>query len=231
MDYTAILERIRDDAQPLLGKGRVADYIPQLGKVRPDHFGMALGDAGRALPCGGRCHRAVLHPEHLQAVRLHAGFPTAGRGPVAARRARAFRQCLHSLVQLEYEQGLPRNPFINAGALVVTDVLCSRFVQAESARCSSCAGCAARTASTTTERWRARSWPMPTATRHGAFHEELRPYRDAGAGGDRRLLPSVRDHHELRGTGAPPCSSPTAAWCRGAASACWHRARPSGCRR
>src|SRR4051794_39618595 len=29
----------------------------------------------------------------------------------------------NSLVQLEYENGIPRNPFINAGALVVTDRL------------------------------------------------------------------------------------------------------------
>ncbi len=29
----------------------------------------------------------------------------------------------NSLVQLEYEKGRPRNPFINAGALAVTDRL------------------------------------------------------------------------------------------------------------
>ncbi|MFP3648086.1 glutaminase, partial [Paraburkholderia sp. SIMBA_054] len=39
----------------------------------------------------------------------------------------------NSLVQLEAEHGKPRNPFINAGALIVTDVLCRRFVQAETA--------------------------------------------------------------------------------------------------
>ena len=39
----------------------------------------------------------------------------------------------NSLVQLEAERGKPRNPFINAGALVITDVLCRRFVQAEAA--------------------------------------------------------------------------------------------------
>jgi len=31
----------------------------------------------------------------------------------------------NSLVQLEYEQGIPRNPFINAGALVIADILIS----------------------------------------------------------------------------------------------------------
>ncbi|CAM3764962.1 Glutaminase [Bordetella sputigena] len=39
----------------------------------------------------------------------------------------------NSLVQLEAENGKPRNPFINAGALVITDVLCRRFVSAETA--------------------------------------------------------------------------------------------------
>ena len=33
----------------------------------------------------------------------------------------------NSIAQLEYEKGIPRNPFINAGALVITDALCSKF--------------------------------------------------------------------------------------------------------
>jgi glutaminase len=33
----------------------------------------------------------------------------------------------NSMVQLETERGIPRNPFINAGALVVTDILTTRF--------------------------------------------------------------------------------------------------------
>jgi glutaminase len=39
----------------------------------------------------------------------------------------------NSLVQLEFEHGVPRNPFINAGALVVTDVVSSHYVQTERA--------------------------------------------------------------------------------------------------
>jgi glutaminase len=33
----------------------------------------------------------------------------------------------NSMVQLETEHGIPRNPFINAGALVVTDILTTRY--------------------------------------------------------------------------------------------------------
>lgn len=42
MNYTPILDAIRRDLQPHLGSGRVADYIPELAKVRADHFGMAI---------------------------------------------------------------------------------------------------------------------------------------------------------------------------------------------
>ena len=43
----------------------------------------------------------------------------SGIGSAASRRAIAF----NSIVQLEYENGKPRNPFINAGAIAVTDTL------------------------------------------------------------------------------------------------------------
>lgn len=33
----------------------------------------------------------------------------------------------NSLVQLEYENGIPRNPFINAGAIVITDLLMNKY--------------------------------------------------------------------------------------------------------
>ncbi len=33
----------------------------------------------------------------------------------------------NSLVQLEYDEGIPRNPFINAGALIISDVLVSHL--------------------------------------------------------------------------------------------------------
>ena len=33
----------------------------------------------------------------------------------------------NSLVQLEYDDGIPRNPFINAGAIVICDYLISRL--------------------------------------------------------------------------------------------------------
>ena len=42
MNYQAILEDIYQEVRPLIGKGKVADYIPALARVRPDQFAMAV---------------------------------------------------------------------------------------------------------------------------------------------------------------------------------------------
>ncbi|MDR3096212.1 MAG: glutaminase [Paraburkholderia sp.] len=132
-NYQAILEQIHHDIAPWRTAGHVADYIPELATVRADHFGMAIVTAD------GTVHRtgdadvrfSIQSISKLFACTLafqllgDALWQRVGREPSGT----AF----NSLVQLEFEAGKPRNPFINAGALVVTDVLCRRFVQAETA--------------------------------------------------------------------------------------------------
>lgn len=132
-NYQAILERIHRDVAPWLTAGRVADYIPELATVRADHFGMAIVTVdGKVYRTGDADVRfSIQSISKLFACTLafqllgDALWKRVGREPSGT----AF----NSLVQLEFEAGKPRNPFINAGALVVTDVLCRRFVQAETA--------------------------------------------------------------------------------------------------
>lgn len=133
MNYTPILDDIRRDLQPYIGTGRVADYIPELAKVRADHFGMAIVTVDGQVHCTGDAdvRFSIQSISKLFACTLafqllgDALWERVGREPSGT----AF----NSLVQLEFEAGKPRNPFINAGALVVTDVLCRRFVRAETA--------------------------------------------------------------------------------------------------
>ncbi|TAM06673.1 MAG: glutaminase [Paraburkholderia sp.] len=132
-NYQAILERIHRDIAPWRTAGRVADYIPELATVRADHFGMAIVTVdGQVYRTGDADVRfSIQSISKLFACTLafqllgDALWKRVGREPSGT----AF----NSLVQLEFEAGKPRNPFINAGALVVTDVLCRRFVQAETA--------------------------------------------------------------------------------------------------
>jgi glutaminase len=134
MNYSGILDQIHHDLKPWLGTGRVADYIPELARISADRFGMAVvtiaGDVFRTGEADTRF--SIQSISKLFACTLafqllgDALWQRVGREPSGT----AF----NSLVQLEAEQGKPRNPFINAGALVVTDVLCRRFVQAETAQ-------------------------------------------------------------------------------------------------
>ena len=132
-NYQAILERIYRDIEPWRTAGRVADYIPELANVPPERFGMAVVTLdGGAFSVGDAHERfSIQSISKLFACTLafqlvgDALWERVGREPSGT----AF----NSLVQLESERGKPRNPFINAGALVVTDVLCRRFVGAETA--------------------------------------------------------------------------------------------------
>jgi glutaminase len=130
-DYQEILETIHAEVRPLLRKGKVAGYIPELSKVSPDQFGMAVyGLDGRTWSVGDAATKFSLQSiTKLFALALafaregDAIWQRVGREPSG--------NPFNSLVQLEYERGIPRNPFINAGALVITDILASRYVQAE----------------------------------------------------------------------------------------------------
>jgi glutaminase len=107
-------------AQP---RGRVADYIPELAKVSASHFGLAVVLAdGRELVAGdadtGFSIQSVSKVFALvEALASHgeAVWQRVGREPSGS----AF----NSIVQLEAEGGKPRNPFINAGAIAVTDLI------------------------------------------------------------------------------------------------------------
>ena len=127
MDYNAILQRIQKEVSQLYGCGKVADYIPALAKVQPHKFGMAVrltngeeysvGDASETFSIQSISKLIVL-ALYIRKCGLEIGN-RVGVEPSGT----AF----NSLVQLEYEQGIPRNPFINAGAIVLTDGLLSIY--------------------------------------------------------------------------------------------------------
>ncbi len=103
--------------------GQVADYIPEIASIDPAQFGIevALPD-GRILRSGqadvGFSIQSISKVFSLACVLGRIGeqvWNRVGREPSGER--------LDSIFLLEQEKGRPRNPFINAGALVVTDEL------------------------------------------------------------------------------------------------------------
>lgn len=125
MDYPTLLAELAAEVQPLLGRGRVADYIPLLAQADPSRFGLALAalDGGE---CGTGDDQESFSIQSISKVfALALTLPHLGEALWRRVGKEPSGNPFNSLVQLEYERGLPRNPFINAGALVITDSLLS----------------------------------------------------------------------------------------------------------
>lgn len=124
----AILENILRQVRPLIGQGKVADYIPALATVDGSRLGIAIctvdgqlfqaGDAQErfSIQSISKVLSLVVAMRHYSEEEI---WQRVGKDPSGSP--------FNSLVQLEMEQGIPRNPFINAGALVVCDMLQGRL--------------------------------------------------------------------------------------------------------
>jgi glutaminase len=123
VDYQQILAEIEAEVQPLLGKGRVADYIPPLAEVDPGRFGMAVRLVDGTDFCVGEADNAFSIQSVSKAFRLAAAARTHGEAIWKRVGREPSGTSFNSLIQLEEEKGIPRNPMINAGALVVMDAL------------------------------------------------------------------------------------------------------------
>ena len=126
MDYQKLIEEIHAEVEQMNLHGQVATYIPELAKMDLHKFGISLiTTQGEEFKVGHTNDKfsiqsiskvftlAMVFPKEKDNLWKRVGVEPSGN---------AF----NSLAQLEYENGVPRNPLINAGALVVTDLLHSK---------------------------------------------------------------------------------------------------------
>jgi glutaminase len=106
-------------------RGEVATYIPELARIDPKGFGLVVIDAEGSVAAGGDSET----PFSIQSISKVFTL-TLALGKIGDRLWRRVGRepsgsPFNSIVQLEFERGIPRNPFINAGAIAVTDVILS----------------------------------------------------------------------------------------------------------
>ena len=122
-DLQALVNDIHKEIAARTERGKVADYIPPLAEVDPAHFGIAVTtvDGEEFVAGDADTPFSIQSVSKVFTLTLALGmvgdrlWNRVGREPSGTG--------FNSIVQLEREEGKPRNPFINAGAIAVADVL------------------------------------------------------------------------------------------------------------
>lgn len=104
-------------------RGKAASYIPELASVDTNQFAIAVAGIDGQVHCAGDVGTqfSIQSVSKVFTLTLALGklgdtiWSRVGREPSG--------NAFNSIMQLEHEKGRPRNPFINAGAITVADLI------------------------------------------------------------------------------------------------------------
>ena len=124
-DLAHVVRDIADEMRQRTDRGEVATYIPELARVDPKAFGLVVIDADGKVVSAGDSETAFSIQSISKVFTLTLALGRAGNRLWRRVGREPSGSPFNSIVQLERERGIPRNPFINAGAIAVTDVILS----------------------------------------------------------------------------------------------------------
>jgi glutaminase len=125
MDFQKILDEIKTEIEPLKRDGNSASYIPELAKVNPDKYGVHISTVDGKQCCIGDSNEKFSIQSISKVFSTSLAFTMLGDGIWKRVGVEPAGTSFNSLIRLEFENGIPQNPFINAGALVIADILIS----------------------------------------------------------------------------------------------------------
>lgn len=123
MNYKVILQEIYNESKKLPTQGKVTSSIPELEKVDSDKFGIHLTTIEEEDFGIGDSEEKFSIQSISKALTVALAFSFLDEKIWERVGVEPSGSAFNSLVQLEYEKGIPRNPFINAGAIVIADML------------------------------------------------------------------------------------------------------------
>jgi glutaminase len=123
MDIDSVLVEVAAEAAPHRGEGKLANYIPALAQVDPMKFGIAFADKEGRVHGAGDCGEPFSIQSISKVFTLALALDRVGSSLWERVGREPSGSAFNSIVQLEQEHGVPRNPLINPGAMVVTDQL------------------------------------------------------------------------------------------------------------
>ena len=131
MSYQDILKQIYEEIKPFSQEGKQADYIPALAQIDPDQFGICIHTVDNDVYPYMQADTRFSIQSITKVFSLAIGLSIKGESLWTRVGKEPSGTAFNSLFQLEMEKGKPRNPFINSGALVLTDILLSELENPE----------------------------------------------------------------------------------------------------
>ena len=123
VDYQSVITSVCEAVQQETDRGQVASYIPALGRIDSNKLGASLVTLEGEVFNYGDSQEPFSIQSISKVISLTLALNRVGKSLWERVHHEPSGNAFNSIVQLEREQGIPRNPLINAGALVVADVL------------------------------------------------------------------------------------------------------------
>ncbi|WP_406683688.1 glutaminase [Seonamhaeicola sp. MEBiC1930] len=127
MNFQTVLNDIYNHVVSVKDKGTIASYIPELAHVDINNFGLHLKIKNGEEYGVGHYNK----PFSIQSISkvLALALAASQKGSTILNRlgVEPSGHPFNQLALLEIENGIPRNPFINSGAIVVADILVTLF--------------------------------------------------------------------------------------------------------
>lgn len=127
MNFQKVLETIQKETFTSIDRGKVATYIPELGNIDIRKFGIHLRTASNEEFMVGDALEKFSIQSISKVLTLAHASKLVGNAIFDRVDVEPSGNPFNFLSLLELEKGIPRNPFINAGALVISDMIVSEF--------------------------------------------------------------------------------------------------------
>ncbi|WP_273565592.1 glutaminase [Maribacter halichondriae] len=131
MNYKAIIEKVFVETKRVPNNGKIATYIPELANVDPTMFGVHMTDLkGEGFGMGDNLEKFSIQ-SIAKVLSLTLAYKIVGEKIWKRVDVEPSGTKFDSLLLLEVHKGIPRNPFVNSGAIVICDILISHLKDAK----------------------------------------------------------------------------------------------------
>ena len=127
MIFKEIIQEVYQKVKIIDDKGQLASYIPELANVDSANFGIYISTIDNLNFGLGDCYDKFSIQSMAKVLSLSLAYSIIGEKLWERVGVEPSGTAFNSLVQLEADKGIPRNPFINAGSIVISDILLSNL--------------------------------------------------------------------------------------------------------